>query len=186
MTYMRDESGVDPGAIPRLVEALRRLYTEGVDFSIAPSAARPKSESASLYGRLRERLARAEARVRSDAEARRSPTLFQETLYLRCQRGHRTGGRFRCENALGREAELRIAARPFSAGREPLSVEPALVVTPTALKLASDASTVITVHVDLAPCSEISRGVIEASLDLILDEALTMKLWIEIDVYELD
>lgn len=183
MTNAFDDAKVSLAAIPGLVEALRRVHAEDPSFSGAPA---PAAEGVSLYRRLREGLARAEARARSEAAARPPPGLRQETLYLNCRRGGRTGGRFRCENTMGREVEMRIVARPFSIGRGPLASRPKLVVSPAKLELPAGGSVVVAVQADLAPCPEISGHGLQTSLDLILDEALAMKLWIEIDVYELD
>jgi hypothetical protein len=183
MTNAFDDAKVSLAAIPGLVEALRRVHAEDPGFSGAPA---PAAEGLSLYRRLREGLARAEARARNEAAARPPPALRQETLYLNCRRAGRTAGRFRCENALGREVEMRIVTRPFSIGREALTSPPKLLVSPAQLKLPADGSVVIAVQADLAPCPEISGHGLQTSLDLILDEALAIKLWIEIDIYELD
>jgi len=44
---------------------------------------------------------------------------------------------------------------------------------------------VLTVALDLAALPELKAGKLETSVDLVMNDGLALKLWIEADVYEL-
>jgi hypothetical protein len=183
--------------ISALVETLRQIH-EDKTRDLSPASPDPSAqgdaEPARRYRSLRKELELAEANARRRDEtvergfrerAKAAPAPYQETLYLRCQRHGRSAGRFRCDNRLGQKTDVRIVKRRWTSQSALISVEPSLTVEPERFPLEADASAVVSVSIDLTSSPEISTGVLETSLDLVMDEALALKLWIEVDVYEL-
>ena len=183
MTVRTAHRPEDP-AMAELVEALRKLHEE-------KSRTPPKVEPARRYQALRQSLEGADARVRRrddriESELRREAAPYQETLYLQVERGGRTAGRFRCENRLAVEAEVHVTPRRVTLAGAPLEREPRFVVTPERLTLAPGGAAVLTVTLDLAALPELKAGKLETSVDLVMNDGLALKLWIEADVYEFD
>ena len=188
-----------------LVETLRQIHeakTRGTepDGPSGPSSpgsirdANDEPDAPLRYRNLRAGIEQAEARVRQREEgierrlrerASAPSAAYQETLYLRCQRNGRSGGRFRCENRLGHRTEVRVVKNRFACEGAVLSAEPLLTVEPECFSLEAGASAVISVTIDLSATTEIPTGALETSLDLIMDEARAFKLWIEVDIYEI-
>jgi len=133
--------------------------------------------------RVRRREERIERRLREQTSA--PSAAYQETLYLRCQRDGRSGGRFRCENRLDHRTEVRVVKHRLACNGAVLNAEPLLIVKPECFPLEDGASAVISVTIDLSATTGISTGTLETSLDLIMDETRAFKLWIEVDVYEI-
>ena len=115
------------------------------------------------YRSLRAAIEQAEARVRRREESivqrlreqTNSPSAaYQETLYLRCHRNGRSGGRFRCDNRLGHRTEVRVVKHCFACEGAALSVEPLLTVEPECFSLEASASAVISVTIDLSATTE--------------------------------
>jgi hypothetical protein len=195
----------DSSTISVLVETLRQIHgakTRGTvsDGPPEPSSPEPKrdvdgeADAPLRYRSLRAGIEQAETRVRRHEESieqrlrerASSPSAaYQETLYLRCQRNSRSGGRFRCENRLGHSTEVRVVKYRFACEGAILSAEPLLTVEPEHFPLQAGASAVISVTIDLSGTTEIPTGALETSIDLIMDEARAFKLWIEVDVYEI-
>ena len=203
---LSDRTGNSPSsAISVLVETLRQIHEakkRGAVAGVPPESSSSKqapntdceADAPLRYRSLRTGIERAEARVRQhekDIEQRlreqsSSPTAaYQETLYLSCQRNGRSGGRFRCENRLGHATDVRVVKHRFACNGALLSAEPLLTVEPEYFPLEAGASAVISVTIDLSATIELPIGVLETSLDLIMDEARVFKLWMEIDVYEI-
>jgi hypothetical protein len=196
----------DSSTISVLVETLRQIHeakmrgtvSDGPPESSSPGPKRNADGEADAplrYRSLRAGIEQAEARVRRREkgierelreQASAAPSAaYQETLYLRCQRNNRSGGRFRCENRLGHRTEVRIVKHHFAREGAVLSAEPLLTVEPVCFPLEAGASAVISVTIDLSATIEIPTGALETSLDLIMEETRASKLWIEVDVYEI-
>jgi hypothetical protein len=156
-----------------------------------------KPDPSKYYRELRHRVERMEREARHHAEwverltwhltqgqKSEGAAFYQETLYLRCQRGHRSGGRFRFENCRGRRASVTALRRPFTTRGERLTIDPGVTLQPDSFFLDARDSRVVFVEIDLAPCSNLPIGTIDSSIDLLLDETMVLKLWIEVDVYE--
>ena len=178
--------GFDMAEIPSLVETLRRVHEGRAEADQKPA---PAAET-SLRGALRagvewmEREARRHAEfvdrlTQTPAPAKTAP--YQQTLYLQGPCGGRTGGRFRCLNR--REAEVEVGARlrPFSLGGAPVATAPALTLKPAGFLLKPGEARLVEVAADLADCADPGRY--ESSVDILMNEAVALKLWIEIDVY---
>jgi hypothetical protein len=201
-----DRSGKsDSSTISVLVETLRQIHeaktrgtvSGGLPVSPSPGPKRDADGEADAplrYRSLRAGIEQAEARVRRREQsierglreqASAPSAAYQETLYLRCQRNGRSGGRFRCENRLGHRTEVRVVKHRFVCEGAVLRAEPLLTVEPARFQLEAGASAVISVMIDLSATIEIPTGALETSIDLIMDEARAFKLWIEVDVYEI-
>lgn len=150
------------------------------------------------YRGLREELDRVEATARRHATfveraiAQTAPgrsssgaSFYQETLYLRCRRLGRSGGRFRCENFRGRRTEVRVFSRSFTAGAADLLAQPGMVLRPDDFVLGAGESRVVAVEIDLSACTDLAIGTLQTSIDLLMDDAVALKLWLEVDVYDL-
>jgi hypothetical protein len=111
---------------------------------------------------------------------------YQETLYLRCQRGGRTGGRFRCENWRTRRTSVIAYCFPFVADGRELPAGPAVTVHPETFSLEAGESAVVRIELDLAEWASLQLGALATSVDLLMDDKIALKLWIEVDVYESD
>jgi hypothetical protein len=165
-------------------ERLRALGRRGSD---------GQTERSGRYRELRSELDRIEAEAKRRAGAaenflaRKRPepaAFYQETIYLRCRRFERSGGRFRCENLRGRKTEVRLASRSFTADAGDLIEQPQLRFSPERFVLDAGQSMVVGVEVDCSECSQTPIGALSGSADLLMDEAIALKLWIEVDVYD--
>jgi hypothetical protein len=195
----------DSSTISALVETLRQIHeakTRGTEPD-GPSGsssrgsirdANDEPDAPPRYRRFRTNVEQAEARVRRREEsierrlrerASAPSAAYQETLYLRCQRNGRSGGRFRCENRLAHRTEVRVVKNRFACEGALLNAEPLLTIETERFLLEAGASAVVSVTIDLSATTEIPTGALETSLDLIMDEARVFKLWIEVDVYEI-
>jgi hypothetical protein len=152
------------------------------------------TERSRRYRELQSELARVEARAkrRSDAASisaarmRPDPGAFcQETLYLRCRRFDRTAGRFRCDNFRGRRTEVRLSGN-FATRSDDFPVHPRLHFSPERFALEAGQSTIVSVEVDCSECGETPQGPLSASANVLMDEAIALKLWIEVDLYDLE
>jgi hypothetical protein len=112
------------------------------------------------------------------------PVPYQETLYLQCQRGGRTAGRFRCVNRRGHKVAVSLATRSFSRNGTVSRSAPVLSVQPSSFALHPAATAVIVADVDLRSCPDLTAGKLQTSIDLRMDDAIALKLWIEMDIYE--
>ncbi len=175
-------------AVSTLLEALRRLgATEGAPPAKSLFESAPGAESA-LYGLLRDGLARLEREARRHAEfvdrltapqaAAKSAAPYQETLYLQGAAGTRTAGRFRAINRRASRVSVATLSRPFRQNGEPAREGPTLTLRPGAFYLDPGEARVVIVEAELP-----GPGRYESSLDLSMDDAVALKLWIEIDVY---
>ena len=183
-----------PSLVPRLildsvargVEDLARLLAPASD-----AATGSDDPSARRYRELRGRFDRLERDVRQHAETvdrllnGNSPApgaaAYQETLYLRAAQGARAAGRFRCANHRRHRVTVASVQRPFTMDGEPLADPPTLTLRPGGFCLEPETSREVIVEVDLAACQKPSK--LETSIDLLMNDAVAQKLWIEIDVY---
>jgi hypothetical protein len=184
-----DENASSGEAVFTLVEALRRLgATEGAALPKSLFENPPEGAQSALYGLLRDGLARLEREARRHAEfvdrltapkaAPKSAAPYQETLYLQGAAGTRTAGRFRALNRRGRRVSVATLSRPFTLGGQAAREGPALTLRPGAFYLDAGESRLVSVEAELP-----GPGRYESCLDLTMDDAVALKLWIEIDVY---
>ena len=182
--------------LPGLSEALGELSFWATRLHLSP---RPEPERATIYEALRERLRETEAATlerhgaidrmldragSGGTDARGGAALVQETVYLQCARGGRTAGRFRCLNRA--DAEVRAQIRPGATtvpggGR----IEgAAIAVSPSECTLGPGAPAIITVAIDLQDCAAVAGDRIASWVEVELDGACALKVWLEIDVYD--
>jgi hypothetical protein len=177
-------------AVSTLLEALRRLgATEGAPPTKSLFESGSGAESA-LYGLLRDGLARLEREARRHAEfvdrltttpkaaTEKGAAPYQETLYLQGAAGTRTAGRFRAINRRAARVSVATLSRPFRQNGEPAREGPTLTLRPGAFYLDPGEARVVIVEAELP-----GPGRYESCLDLTMDDAVALKLWIEIDVY---
>jgi len=160
-------------------------------------AAAVEPEAVRRYSALRNRLEQFEQDARQHAAAvdrflnRASSTAgqrdgtvpSQETLYLQCQRAGRTAGRFRCVNRRRHRASVTLSPRPFTINGVPQTAAPIIGVRPDSFALAPGAWAVLTVEVDLGSCPDLLDN-LQTSIDLHMNNAIALKIWIEIDIYD--
>jgi hypothetical protein len=174
-------------------EDLARLIKPALD---APTGS--EDGAARQYSALRDRFDRLERNVRQHAVTvdrllnpdspppgmPASAAPYQETLYLQCARGGRTAGRFRCMNRRNRRTSVTSALRPFRMNGLPQAAAPMLTIRPGSFALDAGASEIIAVEVDLGPCPDLVDSNLQTSIDLHMNDAVALKIWIEIHVYE--
>ena len=186
-----------PFLVPRLILDSVARGAEDIARLLAPAfdaAAGSDGRSARLYSALRGQFDRLERDVRQHAATvdrllnRASPTpgaaAYQETLYLQCSRGGRTAGRFRCVNRRDRRTSVTSSLRPFTMNGLPKAASPMLTIRPGSFALDAGASEIISVEVDLAACPDLVDGDLQTSIDLHMNDAIALKIWVEIHVYE--
>lgn len=189
----RDAPAVDPSSLP---DALGELLFRAARLHVPP---RPEMPGAALYEALRQRIREAEAatlerhtaidrmldRAGNGGTDAAAPTaLVQETVYLQCARGGRTAGRFRCINRA--DAEVRARIRPGAAtvpGGGPIEGV-AITVSPHECTLGPGAPAIITVAIDLQRSAAVAGDRIESCVDVELDGACALKVWMAIDLYD--
>ena len=202
--FVNPDDGPRPGeAAATLIEALRRLNTtEGAASPLPVFEPRAKEAEGSagaesqIYALLREGLAKWEREARRHAEfvdkllapkiaekpeqkpAARPAAPYQETLYLQGAAGGRTAGRFRALNRRDKRVSVATLTRPFTLAGEPARDAPLLSLRPGAFYLEPGEARVVSVEAELP-----GPGRYETALDVTMDEAVALKLWIEIDVY---
>jgi hypothetical protein len=154
-------------------------------------------EAVRRYSALRNRLDRLEQDARQHAAVvdrflnhdpstvgqRDGAVPSQETLYLQCQRAGRTAGRFRCVNRRSHRASVTLSPRPFTINGVPQTAAPIMGIRPDSFALAPGASAMLTVEVDLGSCPDLLDN-LQTSIDLHMNNAIALKIWIEIDVYD--
>jgi hypothetical protein len=176
-------------SVARGVEDLARLLAPALDVATGSD-----DRSARRYRELRGRFDRLERDVRQHAATvdrlldRASPApgaaAYQETLYLQCPRGGRTAGRFRCVNRRDRRTSVISSLRPFTMNGMPEAAVPMLTIRPGSFALDAGASQIISVEVDLAACPDLVDGDLQTSIDLHMNDAIALKIWVQIHVYE--
>lgn len=156
------------------------------------TGAAPALDPLGAYAGLRQHVEDLERRTRERAAAvdrglgrePGSPAPYQETLYLQSVRGGRTAGRFRCLNRRAQPTSVTAVLRPFTSAGRPATAAPSLTVRPGSFTLEPEAAAIVTVEVDLSTCSTLEAGPLQTSLDLLMDGAASVKVWIELDIYE--
>ena len=197
--YVKPEEDARPGeAVSTLVEALRRLGAAEGDTIAKPAKSlvdellNGAGGQTALYGLLRDGLARLEREAKRHAEfidrltaPKEGPTTrhgaaspYQETLYLQGAARTRTAGRFRALNRRQTRVSVATLSRPFRHSGEPAREAPVLTLRPGAFYLNPGEARVVIVEAELP-----GSGRYESCLDLTMDDAVALKLWIEIDVY---
>jgi hypothetical protein len=182
-------SGLLLDKVARGIEDLARLLAPGLD-----AGTESNDRAVRQYSALRGRFDRFERDVRQHAETvdrllnRASPmpgaAAYQETLYLQCPRGGRTRGRFRCVNRRDRRTSVTSSLRPFTMNGMPQAAAPMLTIHPGSFALDSGASEIISVEIDLAARPDLVDGDLQTSIDLHMNDAIALKIWVEIHVYE--
>jgi len=79
---------------------------------------------------------------------------------------------------------VRLASRSFTGDAGDLIEQPQLRFSPERFVLDAGQSMVVGVEVDCSECSQTPIGALSGSADLLMDEAIALKLWIEVDVYD--
>jgi hypothetical protein len=157
-----------------------------------------RSSQANRYASLQGRFGELETELRRHAEnvdrlldrsdpASAEPsgvTFHQQTLYLQCPSGGRSAGRFRCINRRVERMSVTSLVRPFTRNLEPLAAAPTLSLRPDSFVLSAGASEVITVEVDFGSCPELASGVLQTSIEVRKNDAMFVKIWIEVELYE--
>jgi hypothetical protein len=110
---------------------------------------------------------------------------YQETLYLQCLQAGRTAGRFRCVNRRSRPTSVTTSVREFSIRSASGIAAPTVTVRPSSFLINSECSEIISVEVDLAACPELVNEDLRGSIDLIMNDEIALKIWMEMHVYEL-
>jgi hypothetical protein len=177
--------------LARGAEDITRLLkpTQGDEFARHPDA--------NFYSAVQGRVGKLETELRRHAEtidrlveangpasARSGAALHQQTLYLQCPRGSRTGGRFRCVNRRGERSAVTSLLRPLTMNREPLAGAPALSMRPGSFVLNDGESEVVTVDIDFGCCPDLASGTVQTSIDLRMNDALALKIWIEVELHD--
>jgi hypothetical protein len=194
--FVNPDEDSHPGeATATLIEALRRMgegagpekNATSLSERLARGGERRAGAESQLYGALREGLDKWEREARRHAEfvdkllaPKAAETTvaaapYQETLYLQGPAGGRTAGRFRALNRRDKRVSVATLTRPFTLAAKPA---PSLTLRPSAFYLEPGEARVVSVEAELP-----GPGRYEAALDLTMDEAVALKLWIEIDVY---
>jgi hypothetical protein len=192
-----EREGPDLLSLPRLI--LERLARGSDDLAGLLASAPESTQSAAarhysalrgcLEGMGREAREHVEAVDRllgfqSSSASKSARSAYQETLYLQCSQGGRSGGRVRCVNHRGQRMSVSAVPRPFSTTGKSLKAAPMLTLRPDKFCQDAGESQFVLVEVDLAPCSDLSSCTLETSIDLLVNDAVTHKIWIEIIVYE--
>ncbi len=194
---MRPDEDARPGeAISTLIEALKRLgenegRAPGLVEGLRKGGDKPADPASAIYTALRDGLARFEREARQHAEfverliAPKAEAVkaavarpWQETLYLQGAAGGRTGGRFRAHNRRDKRVSVATLSRPFTLDGKPALETPALTLRPGGFYLDPGEARIVTVEAELP-----NPGRYESCIDLTMDDAFVLKLWIEIDVY---
>jgi hypothetical protein len=176
--------------IARANEQSARLLPQSSSLSQNPLAAG--------YARLREHFGEIERAARQHKESinreaeRQRPAgataartaFYQQTVYLQCEAGGRTAGRFRCINSSTERARVTSSLRSCTLNGDPLDAVPAITLCPGAFSLEPGAATIVAVEVDCTVCKALREGTIQTSVDLHMDDCLALKVWIEITLHE--
>jgi hypothetical protein len=177
-------------SIRRASEQIVRLLPQRSSLSQSPLATE--------YARLRdhfgeiERIARRHREsINSDREPQRPvgataarAAFYQQTVYLQCEAGGCTAGRFRCINSRTQRVRVTSSLQPCTIKGEPLDAAPAITLCPGAFSLEPGAATIVAVEVDCTACAALRQGTIQTSIDLQMDDCLALKVWIEITLHE--
>jgi hypothetical protein len=158
---------------------------------------KPEPRDATLYEALEESIRQTEAatlahhaaidrllrRADGGASAAR-PALVQETVYLQCARGGRTAGRFRCINRA--DAAVRARVRPGAITTPGIGrvKGAAITVSPRACALGPSEHAIINVTLDLQRCAAVAGGPLESCIEVELDGACALKVWVAVDLYD--
>jgi hypothetical protein len=176
-------------SVARGIENIARLLAPGLR-----TGTEANDRAVRQYDALRAQLDRLDRDVRQHAVTvdrllnRNAPApgaaAYQETLYLQCPRGGHTTGRFRCVNRRDQRTSVTSSLRPFTMHGMPSAASPMLTIRPGSFALDSGASEIISVEVDLAACPDLVDGDLKTSIDLHMNNAIALKIWVEIHVYE--
>jgi hypothetical protein len=194
----------DPMSLPSFVpNVILDLFARGAEDIIRLLKPTQSSEftrhpDANFYSAVQGRVGKLETELRRHAESidrlleANAPASarsggaahHQQTLYLQCPRGARTAGRFRCVNRRVELSAVSSLLRPFTMNREPLVGAPALSMRPGSFVLNDGASEVVTVEIDFGCCPDLSSGTVQTSIDLRMNDALALKIWIEVELHD--
>jgi hypothetical protein len=78
---------------------------------------------------------------------------------------------------------IAVAHHSFTMNGEAVAAGPRLILRPNQFFLDADDSRIIHAEIDLS-CFGTTKGTLETSIDVLMNQALTLKLWVEIDIYE--
>jgi hypothetical protein len=116
-----------------------------------------------------------------DASAGTAAPIFQQTLHLRCPRGGRSAGRFRCVNRTERRTTVAIASEPLLGDVTGSLNAATLAVTPSTCALEPEESRTFVVDVDFSACSQGPDRHAGGALEIVMDGEVAMKVWIAVE-----
>jgi hypothetical protein len=119
-----------------------------------------------------------------DASAPISAPVFQQTLHMRCPRGGRSGGRFRCLNRAEKPTAVTVVTQPLLGEVTGRLDGATLTVTPASCRLDPEESRTFVVDVDFSACAQGADRQAGASLEIAMDGALAMTVWIAVEFDE--
>lgn len=181
-----------PPSLAKLLVDSVRNSRENLSRLLETAAPRPAEHR---YAELRQHVERLERVGAERAETVRSAfesgaavpaksTQYQETLYLQCVRGGRAAGRFRCLNRRAQRTAITTTLRPFTIDARPVAMAPSLTIRPGGFVLEAGAAAIVAVELDFASCPDLVASPLQTSIDLLMDDAVALKIWIEVEVYD--
>jgi hypothetical protein len=117
-----------------------------------------------------------------DASAPTAAPVFQQTLHLRCARGGRSAGRFRCVNRTERRTTVTVASEPLLGDVTGPLHGATLAATPASCALEPQESRTFVVDVDFSACSQGADRQAGAALEIAMDGEVAMKVWIAVEL----
>jgi hypothetical protein len=117
-----------------------------------------------------------------DASAPNAVPVFQQSLHLRCPRGGRTAGRFRCVNRTARRTTVTVTSERLLGDVTGRLDGATIAATPSTCALDPHESQTFVVDVDFSTCSLGSDREAGASLEIAMDGEIAMKVWIAVEL----
>jgi hypothetical protein len=87
-------------------------------------------------------------------------------------------------NRRGQLTSVRSSLQPLIVNGQPSTAMPILSLRPDSFSLDAGASAIVSVEVDLSPCPDLVNTTLQTSIDLHMNDAVALKIWIEIDLHE--
>ena len=112
------------------------------------------------------------------------PVGLQQTIFIQCPRGGRSGARFRVINRTSRSALVRARVSEFRGERSQPVDDAMLTFSPVDYTLESGEATIVSAMVDLTRCPEITTDEVHVAADVLLDDQPALKLWVNVEVYD--
>lgn len=184
-------AGVEPAPLASddftaVVEVLRHIHetTSGIEhWGSHDDIIRPIRE---LEEKLRQHASAVDRLLDSKDSKKPFLSVFQQTLFLQCPRGGKSAGQFRCVNRTGKPVRSDIRSRGCIGGTSDSCYEPSLTFEPNNQWLEPEESGIVRAIVDLTTYPNASDEQIQMCADIYLDEKLSLKLFICVEVYDSD